>query len=383
LANNDFFPLEQMAELTATAFLGVRIECAQCHKHPYDRWTQNDYRAFANVFAQAKFGSSPEVTAAMQRLLQERRQLPPEKAGPALPHLREVYVSNQPLRQLPRSGSNEAPRPKALGGPEFDFQGDARAQLCDWLVRPDNPFFARSFVNRVWAHYLGIGLVQPVDNFSVANPPTNEKLLNALAGDFTEHGYDIRHLERTILNSRTYQLSAQPNATNASDRTNFSRAYVRQPMAEVVVDMLNAALGVTENLGAGLPPGTRAIEVAPNRVADKQLAHIFRIFGRPERKLSCDCERSREPAVPQTLFLMSDPALLDKIGKGRLSKLLAEKETEEEIIDELFLATLSRFPDDTEKGTALAHVQNATHKQKAFVDVIWALINTREFIVNH
>jgi hypothetical protein len=383
LAVDDFFPLEQMAERTATAFLGVRLECAQCHKHPYDRWTQADYRAFANVFAQVKFGSSAEVTAMMARMLEERRKLPPEKAGPPLPHLREVYVSNQPLRRLPDPASNGTLAPKALGGPELDFEGDARIKLCDWLVQPANPFFTRSFVNRVWAHYFGIGLVEPVDNFSVANPPSNEGLLDALARDFAEHHYDIRRLERTILNSRTYQLSALPHTSNASDRTNFSHAYVRPLMAEVVVDMLNAALDIHESFGKGVPPGARAIEIAPNRVADAHLAHIFRIFGRPARTAACDCERSQEPAVPQTLFLMSDPALLDKIGKGRLQKLLSQNKTDEEIVEELFLATLSRFPNDREKKAALQHVQSNKDRPKAFVDVTWGLLNTREFIVNH
>jgi hypothetical protein len=383
LAADDFFPLEQMAERTATAFLGVRLECAQCHKHPYDRWTQADYRAFANIFAQVKFDTSPEVTAIMARLLEERRKLPAGKAGPPLPHLREVYVSNQPLRRLPDPATNGTLAPKALGGPELDFEGDARVNLCDWLVQPENPFFARSFVNRVWAHYFGIGLVEPVDNFSVANPPSNEALLDALARDFAEHDYDIRRLEWTILNSRTYQLSALPNSTNAGDRGNFSHVYVRPLMAEVVVDVVNAALGVQESFGEGVPQGARAIEIAPNRVADAHLAHIFRIFGRPARTAACDCERAQEPAVPQTLFLMSDPALLDKIGKGRLPKLLSQNKSDEEIVKELFLATLSRFPNDQEKKAALQHVQSSKDKRKAFVDVTWGLLNTREFILNH
>jgi hypothetical protein len=383
MANQDFFPLEQMAELTATAFLGVRLECAQCHKHPYDRWTQYDYRAYANVFAQTKFGASTEVNQLMARLLDERRQRPPEKAGPPLPHVREVYVTNQSLRRLADPKTNEPLRPKALGGPELDYEGDARIKLGDWLTRPDNPFFARAFVNRVWAHYFGIGLVQPVDNFSVANPPSNEKLLDALSSDFAEHGYDIRWLERTILASRTYQLSAIPNDSNIGDRGNFSHARVRRLMAEVVVDVVNAALGVQENFGDGIPPGVRAIEIAPNRVRDQHLSTIFRIFGRPARTLSCDCERSQEPAVPQTLFLMSDSRLLAKIETGRLKTLLEEKRPDEAVVEEVFLATLSRFPDEQERKAAAEHVAATADKIKAYVDVVWALLNTREFILNH
>jgi hypothetical protein len=382
-ANDDFFPLEQMAELTATAFLGVRLECAQCHKHPYDRWTQADYRAYANVFAQTKFGKSPEVNALLARLLDERRLLPRDRAGPALPALREVYFNNQPLRRLPHPGTNAPLPPKLLGGPEIDYDGDAREKLCAWLTLPDNPFFARAFVNRIWAHYFGIGLVHPVDNFSVANPASNDRLLDALARDFVEHGYDIRRLERTVLTSRTYQLSALPNATNTSDRGNFSHARVRRMMAEVVVDMLDAALGAQPNFGEGIPRGARAVEIAPNRVREPHLANVFRIFGRPERTLTCECERSQEPALPQTLFLMSDPALLARIERGRLQALLEQKLSDPAMIEELFLATLSRLPDPTEQRAAQEHVEKAANRKKGYVDIVWALLNTREFLLNH
>jgi hypothetical protein len=383
LANDDFFPLEQMGELTATAFLGVRLECAQCHKHPFDRWTQADYRAWANIFGQTKFGSSPEVTATVANLLEERRKTPMGKAGPRLPRLREVYVSNEPLRRL-RDPETGGPLPaKALGGPEVALEGDARVRLFDWLAEPDNPYFARAFVNRIWAHYFGVGLVMPVDNFSAANPPSNEPLLDALAKDFVEHRFDIHRVGRVILNSHTYQLSSRPNATNAEDRGNYARAYSRRLMAEVVADALDAALGVAEDFGAGLPSGCRAIEVAPNRVQNEHLAMIFRTFGRPARTATCDCERSAEPAVPQTLFLMSDPILLKKLTTGRLPKLLAEKSTDGEVIEELFLATLSRLPDERETKAALGHVAGKKDRTRAFADVLWALINTREFILNH
>jgi hypothetical protein len=380
---DDFFPLEQMAERTAAAFLGVRIECAQCHKHPFDRWTQADYRAFANVFGQVKLGSSPELRAAVATLLEERRLLGPDKASKPIPRLEEVYVSNQPLRRLPHPETGGRLGARALGGPAIDLGGDARTQLFRWLVRPDNPFFARSFVNRVWAHYFGVGLVEPVDGFSVANPPSNEQLLGALARDFIDHRYDIRHLERTILRSRTYQLTAVPNATNARDRRNYSHAFPRRLMAEVVVDVLNAALGVREDFGPEFPKGIRAVEIASNRVAHPNLAHIFRTFGRPARTATCDCERSGEPAVPQTLFLMTDERLLKKIATGRLAQLLADRKSDREIIEEMFLATLSRLPTGREQAAALAHVQKKKNRPAAHGDIVWALINTREFILNH
>ena len=379
---NNFFPLEVMAEQTAAAFMGVRLECAQCHKHPFDRWTQTDYRGYANIFAQLKFGVSPEARTAINQINAERRKMAakPNQTN----QIREIYADNDRLRRLPHPETGAPLNPKALGGPEFTYDGDARVQLYNWLVRPDNPFFARSFVNRVWAHYFGIGLVEPVDNFSVANPPSNEKLLDALAEDFIKHNFDIRHLERTILLSRTYQLSATPNPTNIHDKNNFARSYPRRMMAEVVVDVLNSALDVTENFGNDVPPGIKAIEVAPNRIQNANLAYIFRIFGRPPRAASCDCERAMEPALPQTLFLMTDQTLMTKIQNGRLRKLLADnKLNDAQVVEELFLATLSRFPTEQEKRWALDHVKTAASRQAGFVDVLWALINTREFVLNH
>jgi hypothetical protein len=379
----DFFPLEKMAEQTAAAFLGVRLECAQCHKHPFDRWTQLDYRSYANVFSRVRFESSPELTATTVDLLDARRKRPAPQAGPALPRLREVYIGDPRLRRMTHPDTGWTLKPKAPGGPELDDARDPRAALFEWLVRPDNPYFAPSFVNRVWAHYFGVGLVDPVDDFSQANPPTNARLLDALAQDFIAHGFDIRHLERTVLNSRTYQLTALPNATNRRDRTNYSHAYARPLMAEVVLDGLNDALGATEDFGADAPPGSRAIEVATNRVRSPHAARVFRVFGRPARSTACDCERPTEPALPQTLYLMSDPALLQKVTSGRLQALLAGGRPDAEVIDELFLATLSRFPDEREKQAALDRLRGAADRRTGYSDVVWALINTREFVLNH
>src|SRR5439155_24565486 len=179
---------------------------------------------------------------------------------------------------------------QALGGPEMPVEGraDVRVKLWEWMRAPDNAYFARSFVNRVWAHYYGVGLVEPVDNFSVANPPTNARLLNALAKDFIDHQFDIRHLERTILLSRTYQLSSLPNATNTFHKNNFARSYVRPMMAEVVVDVLNSALGVTETFGPNdAPAGRKVIEVGSSRIQNGNLAYVLRIFGRPPRTSAC------------------------------------------------------------------------------------------------
>jgi hypothetical protein len=381
-SGEDFFPLEQMAELTAAAFLGVRLECAQCHKHPFDRWTQADYRGYANVFSQVRFGASPDTNAAVSDLLAERRRRPADRAGPPIPRLREVYLDRGRPRALPHP-ETDAPLPaRPLDGPVLDGEADLREQLFRWMTRPDNPFFARSFVNRVWAHYFGVGLVEPVDDFSVSNPPSNERLLDALARDFRAGGYDIRRLERLILSSRTYQLSSRPNASNRGDRRNYSHALVRPLLAEVAVDVLGSALGTREDLGPDAPPGSRAIEVATNRPRASHLARTFRVFARPPRASTCDCERAREPALPQALFLMSDADLLRRMEQGRLRDLLASDRCDGDIIEDLFLATLSRFPDAAEKQAALEHLSGRSRKA-ALADVLWGLLNTREFILNH
>ena len=288
-AGDEFFPVEQMAELTATAFLGIRIECAQCHKHPFDRWTQSDYRAFGNIFASIRFGHSIEAGEAIADIIEQRRKSG-NAHGPALPRVQEIYVDSRRPRALPRPDSAEVLRPTALGGPSFDDATDCREQLFRWLVGPDNPYFARSFVNRVWAHYTGRGLVEPVDQFSADNPASNERLLAALARDFVDHRYDLRRLERTILNSRTYQLSSRPNDSNRTDRTHGSHARVRPMMAEAVVDALDGALGPVSE--ARFAPDSRAIEIAGNRVKEPHLARIFKVFGRPARSTQCDCEQA-------------------------------------------------------------------------------------------
>ena len=204
-----------------------------------------------------------------------------------------------------------------------------------------------------------------------------------MAKNFVEHGYDICRLERDVLNSRTYQLTAMPNATNRGDRLDFSHSYARPMPAEVVLDVLDDAVGAGEDFGPDAPPLCRAIEVASNRVSAPHAARVFRIFGRPGRTTTCDCERPSGPALPQTLYMMSDPILLEKLANGQLRGLLSGNESDSELIDELFLATLSRFPDGREKRAALDRITAADTHTSGCTDVLWALINTREFVLNH
>jgi hypothetical protein len=377
----EFFPLEQMAERTASAFMGVRIQCAQCHKHPFDRWTREDYRAYANAFAGVRFDTH-EVREVTNKLIAERREKGATDSPP-IPRVTELYVGSESNRRLPHPSTEAFLEARALGGPSMEGPGDPREKLFKWLVQPENPYFARAFVNRVWGHYFGRGLVDPVDDFSIGNPASNERLLDALAKDFVNHGFKIRRLERAILASRAYQLTSRPNASNKYDRMLHSHARPRRMMAEVVVDVLNSALGTTENLGPDAPSGSRAIEVGSNFVRPPHLQQMFRLFGRPSRNAICDCERTRDVAINQTLFLMSDPVLLKKMDGGRLKGLLASKLADAQVVEELFLATLSRLPESAESKAALEAVGRAADRRAGFMDVLWALINTREFILNH
>jgi hypothetical protein len=386
--------IDQWGEKTAAAFMGVRLECAQCHKHPFDRWTQVDYRAFANVFVSVAVGVSPEAKAVVEEENKERQKQAQAKGKNQLPPLREVFVGTPLQGKGPVGGGKGLPHPdtgrplapKCPGGPEVQARGDGREQVFEWLRSPDNPWFARACVNRVWGHYFGVGIVDPVDNFSLANPPSNPQLLDALARDFVEHKYDIRAIERTVLLSRTYQLSSETNATNKLDRNNYSHSYLRPMMAEVVVDVINDALGAKEDFGKDVaPPGARAIEVGSTRVANGNLNYAFRIFGRPPRTTACDCERAMEPALPQKLYFMVDQGVLGKVRapKSRLQLLLDDKKADAEITDELFLATLSRLPNERDRALVADRLKQAKSRAEAFTDVTWALINTREFVLNH
>jgi hypothetical protein len=375
---------DQWGEKTAAAFLGVRVECAQCHKHPFDRWTQADYRAYANVFATVSFGVSPEAKTVFTEENTERKNKSDKKNQIA--PIREVFVGPGKNRALLDPDTNKPLIPKALGGPEIAVEKnkDPRQALFDWMDDADNPFFARAFANRVWGHYFGVGVVDPVDNFALANPPSNPRLLDALAKDFLRSKYDIRQLERTILNSRAYQLSSSVNATNRLDRTNYSHSFLRPMMAEVVVDVLNDAVGVKEKFGADAPPDCRAVEIGASRV-NGSVALAFRVFGRPQRTTACDCERSSDPGLTQKLFLMADDTLVNKIKapNNRLKQLLADHKDDNEALDELFLAALTRLPTDKEREKFAAYRAEHKDRRAAFGDALWALVNTSEFILNH
>ena len=337
-------------------FLGVRIECAQCHHHPSERWSQDDYAGLVGFFTGLSLKPLPEGTEAVVM-----------RAGQDAPH--------------PRTGQPVPARP--LGGPPAQFQGgaDRRQVLAQWATAPDNPFLARAAANRLWAHYLGRGLVEPIDDLRATNPATNEPLLDALAKQLRETNYDLRALTRLILNSQVYQLSSATNDSNRDDRQHFSHASPKPLPAEVLLDAVCQATGVPEKFN-GWPTGVRAIQVWDNRMP----SYFFRIFGRPVRASVCECERSSEPSISQALHLMNAPEIQEKIAhrRGTARTWADSSRPLPELADEVYLATLGRFPTDAERQLFLEAVDESPEgRRQAVEDLLWAVLNTKDFLYNH
>jgi hypothetical protein len=363
------------AEAVAQVFLGVRLQCARCHNHPFDRWTQDDYYSLAAFFPRVQY-----------RIIENRRrdQLDlHEFDGEQV-----VWLAREGEVKHPRTG--RVMRPRVPGGPdgEVDAGGDRLQALADWVARPDNPFFARTQVNRVWYHLLGRGLVDPDDDFRASNPPVNGPLLEALAADFVAHRFDLRHLVRTVLNSRTYQLSAAPNETNGDDESNFSHALVRPLQAEPLLDALAQVTGVPvkfngypEGLRAGQLPGVRPFPAQVRRPSDGE--RFLQAFGKPERSLTCACERSEDTTLGQAFQLITGPLLnrLLSAPDNRLGKMLAAGRSDRDVVEEFYLAALSRPPGDKELAALLAHVDGAKDRRAALEDVLWGVLNAKEFLL--
>jgi len=389
------FVVEDHAELAASAFLGLRLHCARCHRHPYDRWSQRDFAGFARTFARIQFGSSTELRTEMTRQIDRRRQARESGKGkgsdggaagkplPPLVRVQEVYVAALPRPLIDAAAEGNAP-PRALGGPLLEDAGDPREELMRWLVQPDNPYLARSFVNRVWAKYFGAGLVEPVDDLSALNAPTHPGLLDRLAEEFIRSGFDVARLERLILSSNAYQRSSATLPGNESDGTWHSHAAVRPLPAETLLDALNAALETSETFGVEVPPGSTAHEVAPSRLSDSRSQSLLQLLGRGDRRSLCDCDRENGPSIRRSIYLLSDPRVLAKIREGRLARLLGEKTFDDDrILDEFTLAILSRPLESGEREFLRGELAVAPDRKEGFVDIVWALLNTREFATNH
>lgn len=336
--------------------LGVRIECAQCHHHPSEKWGQEDYFGLAGFFTGVG-----------------RKPLP--GGGEA------VYSRGGNDLNHPRTGKPVSAR--ALGAKPADFANstDRRVALADWMTAGDNPYFAKAIANRLWAHYFGRGLVEPIDDQRATNPATNEPLLDELAKHLRDVRFDLKTFTKTLLNSRAYQLDSQANAANADDVQNFSHVLPKALPAEVLLDAICQATGVAEKYN-GWPEGYRAIQIWDNRMP----TYFFQIFGRPGRNTVCECERSNEPSIAQALNLMNSPELNDKIRsrQGVARRLADGNLPPQALIDELFLTALARYPTEKERTPLAGALAPDRSERRAFVeDVLWALLNSKEFLYNH
>lgn len=350
------------ATMFSQLFLGTRLECARCHNHPNEKWSQDDFFQFA-----AFFGSVKRKGAAI--------------SPPISPGTETFYFAPGGSVTHPVTGQVMTPRPlDAAYRPEAG-DTDPRRALVDSLIAADNPYFAPSAVNRVWANFFGRGLVEPVDDFRISNPSVNSPLLTALAKDFAAHGYDVKHLMRTIMASRLYQLSSTPNEFNLADTRNFSRAYRRRLPAEVLLDAVNDATGGSDTF-AGMPPGSRAIQAWSYKIESQ----FMDAFSRPDPSMDPPCERDTHISVVQSLHLMNSKGLQAKLSSanGRARQLAKSEKSPADIVTELYFVTLCRPPTAEELAVASAAftAEKAT-RQSATEDVFWALLNSAEFVFNH
>jgi len=343
---------EDLARSVSQAFLGIRIDCAQCHHHPFDRWGRDDFYGMVGFFNNIQ-----------RKKLSGDRDL--------------IYSTGFKQSKIPYSDTVVATRP--LGGEAIEGQPeiDPRIPFANWLTSPENPWFARMVANRIWKHFLGRGLVEPEDDLRLTNPATNEPLLAYLEQQVVKSKFDLKQTMRLILNSRVYQLSSVPNKTNADDEQNFSHYLVKRLPSHVLLDAISRATETNENY-VGMPAGTQAIELWDNRLPSYFLA----TFGRSQRKSACECGRSDAPTMAQALHLMNAPEIDQKISavEGRVAKILASGSSQKQIIDELCLATLSRLPNEKERKIA-QQLFSQESRQLAAEDFLWTLLNSYDFLM--
>jgi Protein of unknown function (DUF1549)/Protein of unknown function (DUF1553) len=348
--------LHQPVADTAQVFLGLRLQCAKCHHHPYERWSQDDYFGLAGFFSRLGrkgLGEPPPYYASRTRTTSEKN---------------------------PRTG--KPIEPKLLDGPELTIapDQDPRHKLVDWMAQPDNPFFAKALVNRLWGHLLGRGLVDPVDDMRETNPPSNPELLEALAQDFIKHKFDVKHLVRTICNSRTYQLSSASNEFNKHDKQNHARYYGRRLIAEVLHDAVDQACGTRTQFNR-MSKQARAVDLPHEGFG----SYFLDVFDRPPRSSGCECARSAGASLSQVLHLAISANIENKIGSGsgRVAKLAAAKMSAEKSVHELYLAAFARTPTADEQQKALEYLRGQADQRRGLEDLLWVLLNSREFMFNH
>ncbi len=352
----------KLSENTAQVFMGVRVQCAQCHNHPFDRWTMDDYYGFAAFFSQIARKPADDP--------------------------REVIVFNGGGGDVKHPLGDRVVAPKFLGGESPETKGrDRREVLAEWLSSPENPYFSKNMGNIVWSHFFGRGIVEPVDDVRISNPASNPELLEELGKKFQSYNYDFKRLVRDICTSRTYQLATQTNPTNELDERNFSHATVRRMRAEVLLDCIGEVTNTKEKF-RGLPLGARAVQIADGQTSN----YFLTTFGRATRETVCSCEVSMQPSLSQALHLLNGDTVQGKIAKGNMIRQrLDAKQTPEQIIRELYTVCYSRGPTDQEmaklngfvpqaKGTTQPSVDET---QNALNDLFWAMLNSQEFLFNH
>ena len=367
-------------ETAARLFLGVRLQCARCHNHPYDRWTQDDYYSWAALFGRIDY-----------KIVDNNRKDKFDKHE----FDGEQIVEIKPVGEVENARTGLPAQPRFLGAdtPPLEAHDDRLLPLSLWLASPQNELFVKSQANFIWYHLLGRGIVEPIDDFRLTNPPTNPALLDALARDLTASSFDLKHLVRTIMNSRTYQTSAEPNETNGDDEANFSRAIVRRLPAEKLLDAQCQVLDVAAEIN-GYPLGTRAGQIKGTvrvRTRDKRPSsadRILRSFGKPDRLLACECERSNETTLKQAFTLIGDQGLNDLLAHddNRLARLVKSGQPPAEVIAELYWTALSR-PPTAEELSAGEQLWNDSPDEAtrlaALQDLAWALMNSKEFVFRH
>jgi hypothetical protein len=339
----------------AQVFMGMRIQCAQCHNHPFDRWTMDDYYGFAAFFSQIGRKAADDP--------------------------REVIVYNSKGGEVAHPVRRVVMKPKFLGGeePKLVPGDDRRAALAKWLASPDNPYFARNLSNLIWSHFTGVGIIEPVDDVRISNPASNPELLDELAKRFTEYKFDFKRLVRDVCLSRTYQLSTRPNSTNAGDTRNFAKATIRRTRAEVLLDCISQVTEAKEKF-RGLPLGARAVQIADGDTS----SYFLRTFGRATRETVCSCEVKMEPNLSQALHLLNGQTVSQKVEEGGVVKrLLKEKKTPEQIVEDLYLRTFARKPTADELAAITAHMKDEKDPAPVLNDLFWALLNSQEFMFAH
>jgi len=351
-------PQDQLQDI-AQVFCGQRLQCAQCHHHPYEKWSQNDYYGFAAFFSTVGRKASDQ---------------PAEEA--VFHEWKEASAAN------PRTGQPQKPKP--LGGEtlKLEPQDDPRQPLATWLTSVENPFFAKMFVNRYWKHFFSRALVEPEDDMRVTNPPVNPALLDALAVEFTKSGFDMKAFVRLVCNSSTYQLSSLPNEHNASDRQNFSRFFPRRLQAEVLLDAIDAVTGLATRF-PGQPVERRAVGLPDDSF--NGASYFLTVFGRPENSSACECERTQDSSLAQSLHLLNSKGLQEKLmaETSRAAQMAKDARPAGERVRQLFVTAYGREPEPDEVKKAEEYLAKKNGEKAAWEDMVWALLNTKEFLFNH